>query len=200
MNDLKEKLVTAGFFTGIFLPIRLLFYSFVSKYWLGSFGLITIVLVTLMYFSNKGKLGRLGIIVNRQVQSFATGKFGLFSIIWLLFMIYLCSMIIYGVNNPPQEVKAQFKEVLNTEGINDLESATHAQNIGWSGPAAAYGVLFSILVLLVPNKIAFTLYSIIDDWTFGWLVHFSTVILIGSIEELGLILYFRYKKYKVTIR
>ena len=191
--DFKEKAATALFFTGIFLPIRLVFYSFVSEVWIGSFGLITGVMITVMYLANKNKLGKIGNIVNRQVHSFSRGKIGLLSIFYLVFVIYLYSLVIYGIENPPLERKAEFVAVLEKEGITDLESASTAENIGWSGPAASYGILFSIIIILIPNSIGFALFSIINDWTNGWMIHFSTVFLIESLEVLGLILYFRFR-------
>jgi hypothetical protein len=191
--DFKEKAITALFFTGIFLPIRLIFYSFVSEIWIGSFGLITGVLITVMYLAHKNKLGKLGVIVNRQIHSFSRGKLGLMSIISLVFVIYIYSLFIYGVENPPEIRKAEFLEVLEEEGVTDIESLSTSKNIGWSGPAASYGILFSILIMLIPNSIGFALYSIINDWTNGWMLHFATVFLIESLEGLGLILYFRFR-------
>lgn len=189
----KEKLITAAFFTGVFLPIRLFFYSFVSDVWIGSFGLITAVLVTIMYLAHKNKMGKLGVIVNRQVHSFSKGKLGLMSIISLVLVIYIYSLFIYGVEFPPETRKAEFLEVLETEGVTDIESLSNSKNIGWSGPAASYGILFSLLIMLIPNSIGFALYSIINDWTDGWMLHFATVFLIESLEALGLILYFRFR-------
>lgn len=195
-QDYKEKLITGLFFTGIFLPIRLLFYSFVSQWWIGSFGLITGVLILVMYLSHKNKLGKIGIIVNRQINSFSKGKYGKVSLIYLVFMIYLYSMFIYGVENP-SERKEEFLNTLEAEGITDLESASQAENIGWSGPGASLGILFSLIIILVPNSIGFALYSIINDWTNGWMLHFATVFLIESLEALGLVIYFRYRKVKL---
>jgi len=191
--DFKEKAITALFFTGIFLPIRLVFYSFVSEIWIGSFGLISGVLILVMYLAHKERLGAIGRIVNRQVHSFSKGKIGLLSILYLVFVIYLYSLVIYGVENPPEIRKAEFMAVLEEEGITDLESASHAENIGWSGPAASWGILFSLIIILIPNSISFALFSIINDWTDGWMIHFATVFLIESLEALGLILYFRFR-------
>lgn len=182
----------------MFLPIRLVFYTFVSQWWIGSFGLITILLITVMVLANKNKLGRLGVIINKQVMSFSKGKFGKVSLIYLVFMIYLYSLFIYGVENP-SERKEEFLATLEAEGITDLESASQAENIGWSGPGASLGILFSLIIIMTPNSIGFALFGIINDWTDGWMLHFATVFLIESLEVLGLVIYFRYgcKKKKI---
>ncbi len=199
IEDFKEKALTVAFFTGVFLPVRLLFYTFVSQWWIGSFGLITGILITVMVLSNKNKLGKLGKIVNKQVMSFSKGRYGKLSLVYLVFMIYLYSLFIYGVENPPLERKQEFVQVLEQEGITDLESASKAENIGWSGPGASLGIIFSLIIITVPNSIGFALFSIINDWTDGWMLHFATVFLIESLEVLGLVIYFRYgcKKEKI---
>lgn len=183
----------------MFLPVRLLFYTFVSQWWVGSFGLITGILIIVMVLSNKNKLGKLGVIVNKQIMSFSKGRYGKLSLIYLVFMIYLYSLFIYGVENPPLERKAEFIEVLGQEGITDLETASKAENIGWSGPGASLGILFSLIIITVPNSIGFALFSIINDWTNGWMLHFATVFLIESLEALGLVIYFRYGCKKKAI-
>lgn len=198
IEDFKEKALTIAFFTGVFLPVRLVFYTFVSQWWIGSFGLITVMLITVMILANKNKLGRLGIIINKQVMSFSKGRFGKVSLIYLVFMIYLYSLFIYGVENP-SERKEEFLATLEAEGITDLETASQAENIGWSGPGASLGILFSLIIITIPNSIGFALFGIINDWTNGWMLHFATVFLIESLEVLGLVIYFRYgcKKKKI---
>lgn len=199
IEDFKEKALTVAFFTGVFLPVRLLFYTFVSQWWIGSFGLITGIMITVMVLANKKKLGKLGVIVNKQVMSFSKGRYGKLSLIYLVFMIYLYSLFIYGVEHP-SERKQEFLTLLADEGITDLETASKAENIGWSGPGASLGILFSLIIITVPNSIGFALYSIINDWTNGWMLHFATVFLIESLEALGLVIYFRYGCKKKAIQ
>lgn len=199
LQDLKEKALTVLVFTGIFLPVRLFFYTYVSQYWLGSFGLMTAILLATIYLARKDRLGFVGRIINKQVMSFSKGKYGTISLIFLIFWIYVYGLVIYGINNPPVEVKQEFVQVLNDTGVNSIETLSNAQSVHWSGAAEAYGILFSIIVIVIPNKISFTIYSILNDWTDGWLVHFATVFLIESVEILALVIFFRYKKFKGTV-
>ena len=189
--QIKEKLLTVCFFTGIFLPTRLLFYTYVSQYWLGSFGLISGIMITLMYFSNKGKLGRIGEIVNRQVNQYTKGKFGLFTIFMLVFFIYVFSLTIYGINNAPIQTKTQMNSVLTGAGVTDLGSL-QTSNLRWTGPGEDFGMLYSLAIILTPNNLGYSLYSILNDMTNGWILHFTTVFLIEDIEAFGLLVYFRY--------
>jgi len=192
-QDAKEKLLTAALFTGIFLPTRLFFYTYVSQVWIGSFGLITSIMIIMMVLARKGKLGKVGTIVNRQMMSFSKGKFGKFAMIQTIFFIYIFALAIYGIENPPVEMKEQIIGTLAAEGIDDLESSlAGSENLVWTGPAAVLGPLFALLVILVPNTLGFSMYSIINDFTDGWLLHFITVFMIEHLEILGLVIYFRY--------
>ncbi len=191
-QDAKEKILTVALFTGLFLPTRLFFYTYVSEHWLGSFGLITAIMLAMMILANKNKLGGLGRIVKRQMFSFSKGKFGKFAMFQTIFFIYLFSMAIYGIENPP-EMKQEIVGILAEEGIDDLNSSLDgSKNLVWTGPAAVLGPAFAMLVILVPNNLGFSMYSIINDFTDGWLLHFITVFLIEHLEVLGLVVYFRY--------
>ena len=193
LEDLKEKLLTIGVFTGIFLPARLLFYNYVSDYWLGSFGLITGILLTMMYLAKKNKLGYLGKIVNRQILSFAKGKYGIFAIIILIFYIYLFSLYIYGINNFNPELKDNILTALAAEGYEDLDSiAENVDKLTWIGPGTQLVPLFSLVIIFIPNNLGYVVYSIMNDYTDGWMLHFVTVFLVEEIEALGLVIYFRY--------
>jgi hypothetical protein len=193
LEDLKEKLLTIGVFTGIFLPARLLFYNYISDYWLGSFGLITGILLTMMYLAKKNKLGYLGKIVNRQILSFAKGKYGIFAIIILIFYIYLFSLYIYGINNFNPELKDNILTALAAEGYEDLDSiAENVDKLTWIGPGTQLVPLFSLVIIFIPNNLGYVVYSIMNDYTDGWMLHFVTVFLVEELEALGLVIYFRY--------
>jgi len=193
LTEVKERIATIAIFTGVFLPIRLLFYSYVSQIWIGSFGIMTAVLLVLMYFSNKDKLGYVGYIINKHTYSFAKGKFGKFAMVWLVFTIYISGNMIYGIEHPPQEFKAKVVNTLSESGIKDMESVTEkSKDLHFEGPGAAMGPLFSVIIILIPNKMGHSVYSILNDFSDGWILHFATVILIEELEVLGLLIYFRY--------
>jgi len=191
-KDAKEKILTVALFTGLFLPVRLLFYTYVSQVWIGSFGLITGIMITMMYLAKKNKLGKVGRIVNRQMMSFSKGRFGKFAMFQTIFFLYLFGLAIYGIENPPVEMKQQIVDTLAAEGIDDLESSLSGSGLVWTGPAAVLGPAFALLVILVPNNLGFAMYSIINDFTNGWVLHIVTVFTIEHLEVLGLVIYFRY--------
>jgi hypothetical protein len=91
-----------------------------------------------------------------------------------------------------EENKELIVGTLAAEGIEDLQDLSSAENIGFSGEAGRYGILFGLVIILVPNDLGFTLYSVINDMTDNWLLHFVTVFLVEHLEVFGLVVYFRY--------
>lgn len=191
-QDVKEKLFTVALFTGVFLPVRLVFYTYVSPYWLGSFGLITGIMVALIVLSKKGKLGYVGYIIEKQVMSFSKGNFGKLALFNIIFFVYVFSLAIYGIETAPETLKDQMINTLAQEGVTDLDTAIDSSDrLVWTGPGAAIP-LFSLVIILTPNNLGAVIYSLMNDFTDGWLLHFTTVFLIEELEVLGLVVYFRY--------
>jgi len=191
-KEIKERFLTVLIFTGLFLPARLFFYNIISTVWIGSFGMMTAIMLSTLYLARKNKLGYVGYLINKHATSFSKGKFGKIAIIFLVFNIYMFGIAIYGIENYQPEYKEKITGQLADQGVHDLDTATHAENVGWSGPAASFGILFSLAILLIPNQLGFSIYSIINDYTNGWILHFATVFLVEQLEILGLVIFFRY--------
>lgn len=191
-SELRERFLTVLLFTGIFLPVRLVFYTYVSQYWVGSFGLMTSILIIMLILARRQKLGYVGHLIQKHAMSFSRGRFGKFALIYLVFSIYLFSNVIYGIEHPP-ELKAQVVSELARNGVTDMQSATiKSRDLAWDGPLAWLGPLFSLVIILIPNKLGFAVYGILNDYMHGWMLHFTTVFLVEQLEILGLVIYFRY--------
>ena len=71
---MKEALIVGTVMTGILLPVRLVFYNFVSDNWYGSLGLISLITVLMIFAVKKGWLGKFGEIFERQMYKIHHGK------------------------------------------------------------------------------------------------------------------------------
>ena len=67
MRGIFESLIVFGIMTGLLLPARLLFVEFVSDDWLGSFGIITAISMSVIILAKKQKLGFFGSMLERQI-------------------------------------------------------------------------------------------------------------------------------------
>ena len=191
-TDLKEKALTIFVFTGIFLPVRLVFYTYVTTWWLGSFGLVTGIMLTMLYFARKGKLGWIGRIINKQVIRLSKGKKGMATIIFSLFFLVSFTNMLYGMTYAQDGAVQEIRQELAKEGITDLKSHLEStQNLKIDWWQLLLVIPFVMLLMIIPTEPGYALFSIINGWTSGWLQHFTTVWFVQEIEILGLVIYFR---------
>lgn len=193
-KDISEKAVTAAFFIGVFLPVRLVFYTYVSEWWLGSFGMMAGMLAGLFYMQRRGWLGRLGFVITRQVERISTGRIGKWGLVLSVFALYMYGHFIFGIEHDPVPAGAAMSAALESRGVTDVESLMEQSrgiSLQWWHFAAG------LAVLLIPNETAWGAYSIINDLSDGWFLHFATVIFVQELEFLGILVYFRYIRRRI---
>lgn len=74
MRDIYESIIVFGIMTGLLLPVRLLFVTFVSDNWIGSFGVISVISISIIILTKKGKLGKFGNMFQRQIEKLLRDK------------------------------------------------------------------------------------------------------------------------------
>jgi len=201
-QDIKEKLIFLAITFCIFLPVRLLFYNFVSDWWVGSFGAITLVMILMLFLTKHNKLGYLGRIWKKQILKISKGKLGIIIIIQSIFFITMFSSIVWltDVNRNTVET-SELKDEIAKKGIDDLQSM---------GSALAFQdwrilllpetwVQMYIFYSENPQKVG-QLYAVIDDFSYGFHQHLNIVWLVEELETLAFVLYFRYFYHKKKIQ
>lgn len=186
-QDLKESLLVFGIFTGTLLPLRLVFYDYLSHYWLSSFGLTSLFVFGIFYLSKKGKLGKIGIMIVHKLEKRAKGKLGKFLIIFSVIMIYFWSLAVSGALYGNDDVAIK---QLQSQGITDIKTLEQKGNSN----VQTKNIPLSLLILFTPNDVSRMGFKVINELSNGWVLTFGSVILIDEIEVLALGLYLRYKK------
>lgn len=184
-----EWLVFVGIFSGILFPIRFIFTTYLNHYWFGAVGIITIVTLSLYYLSKKGKLGRIGIILNKKLERRSKGKLGLSFIIILSISIYIQSLIVVGILYADQQDVTIVTTVLKNNGIHDMNTAMNVKS-------QPHGLLFNLealIILLTPNQVSFTMMHVINDLSGNFILPLFSILLVEDLEVLGLVMFFRYK-------
>lgn len=192
--DVKEKAIFLGVTLGIFLPVRVIFYTYVSTWWVGSFGLMTVILIVALYLVKKEKLGYVGRVWKRQIMKISKGKLGVLTICSLLFSITALSFIVYvtDLNRNTEETETFVKMLAEQEGIDglfDLYAPERLERMYGSSPEQVYG---AFVFMLEHPKLLGMMYAVIDEMTYGYHQHFNIVWLVEACESLGLVLYFRF--------
>lgn len=211
LQDLKEKWIVIGVFMGLFLPVRLVFYTYVSQYWLGSFGVITGIAILVFYLSWKGKLGAFGRIWKRQIVKMARGKLGLFLIVEGIIAVTVYSGYVYFIEEGKTEFSNDVEimdQYMEEQGVTaiDVFDPTKAGDSTGRGAEAMIIALMALMSdpdkqdafideLSDPKKLHYVLSIALasaDNLLGGWLLHFNIVFLIEQAEQVILVIYFRY--------
>lgn len=188
-QSIKENLIVFGFFIGLILPLRLLFYQYMHNYWIGSVGIFSGIIFLIFYLGRKGKLGNIGNILTSKITKKASGKLGSSFIIGCIFVIYLSSLSILGSTFADPNVVTLVTDTMHKQGVHDMQSLI---NQPLPNPTPLQLVL-SIVITITPNPISFAMFHSINDLSNGWWLSLFTILLIEQVEVLGIILFLRYK-------
>ncbi|QLH05875.1 hypothetical protein [Nitrosopumilus ureiphilus] len=187
IGDFKEKLIVIGFLIGLFLPLRLVFVEYVSDQWLGNFGLISGLGITLLILTKKGRLGKIGSILEKQMKKTIFGKTGKYVIgISILSLLYFGSSIFFMERGESvfSEDKAMFYDAivsnndlnqLNPNNLKNIHIVYDSDNRIYS----TFDYAFSIT------------YAIMNEFSSGWLEHLYFILLVEQVEILGIFLFCR---------
>ena len=197
-----EAVIVFLVMTGIFLPVRFLFVTFVSDHWFGSFGIVSVFAVIIVILSKKGKLGKFGQMFQRQMMKIHTGKRRKLIYTQLALSIFIMGLSIVSINLGNTIYVDQKNELLTIAELQG-ESLTEpadlqrlAQEFEEISTVQLLEALVAIPVLLIYQFPYFTaLMAIENDLTSGFVLHFTTVGFVEVLEMIGVLIF-----YKVTLR
>lgn len=191
MKDIYESIIVFAVMAGLLLPARLLFVTFVSDDWLGSFGVISIISVVFLILTKKGKLGYFGVIFERQIEKLLKGKRKILVYAESVFVLVLLGTMIFAINqgnstyshlqdqfNVNQDIDAPEKLI---EKTNDFE--THDWFYGFLAAPIAFVTAFPQMSAVIAS---------INGTLDGWLLHFYTVGFVEYAEFLGILISYRF--------
>jgi hypothetical protein len=186
--DIRNKLIVFAVVTGIFLPVRMVFYSYISSHWIGSLGLTSSIMIAITFLAHKNKLGSFGNIFVEQITKTMKGKSGKIVMCFsLLLIVYLGSTLVWieRGNTTYFDEKQIISQLvfshsdLNPSQVQDMNKIlnVHKNDIFF---------IFSRF-----DQIVSMTYAIMNDAMGGWLVNLDTILLIEQFEVLGLVFFYR---------
>ena len=199
-DDIKEKLIILGITAGVFLPIRLVFTSLVSDNWLGSLGLMTIFAILLVLLIKRKKLGKIGIMFERQIRKTIVGKTGKYIILFALFFLFYFGTTLFFMdrgNTIYEEDKEIFYfAIIGEKGYDIDEISTY----GLNGPKILKNTNYENLQSIANLDYVFSIaYAVMNDMSQEWISHFVILMFIEQIELIGLLLFYR-KTFKPVLK
>jgi hypothetical protein len=186
--DIRNKLIVFAVVTGIFLPVRMVFYSYISSHWVGSLGLTSSVMIVITFLAHKNKLGRFGNIFVEQLTKTMKGKSGKIVMCFSLLLIaYLGSTLVWiergdTIYSDEKQIVSQL--VFSHSDLNPSQ----VQNMNKILNAHKNNIFFGFSRF---DQIVSMTYAIMNDAMGGWLVNLNTILLIEQFEVLGLVFFYR---------
>ena len=177
--------------TGLLLPARLLFVEFVSDDWLGSFGIITAISVSVIILAKKQKLGFFGPMLERQIYKFQKGKRGLVVFGESVFLLFILGTMIIAIDQGSSIHSQYMLQKSQTMPLVDspeqvLEMTKEMTPVDW---LVGFLLVPSALLTEFPKMSAAI--ASIDQSLDGWLMHFYTVGFVEYLELLGILIFYR---------
>jgi len=191
-NDLKEKVIVFGATFGLFLPVRLIFSAYISEDWIGSLGIMSAIAILLVVLIKYKKLGRFGIIFEKQMRKTIGGKTGKYLIGFaIFFLVYFGATLMFidrGNTIYPEDTEIFYLAIMEKGGynINDLSSYELI------GPQLAYQQGSLDLSILSNFEYMFSIaYSVMNEMSNGWIEHLMVIMMVEQIELIGLLIFYR---------
>lgn len=196
-KDGLESLLFGAFLILVFAPVRVLYYTYVSKYWLDNIVVVMLVFVAVLYLSKRGKLGYLGELLCKKIQRLKSGKTG-FIIATDALAIGCFAFLLFGIFHAEgvesDAYKASIAKILVERGIINHDDLVMLGVDPRDAPGDLSGIASPVDLLLLPLT-NYDLYAasvaIADALTNNWLSHFLMIGLVESLAFLCVMLYFR---------
>jgi len=188
LRGILESLIVFGIMAGLLLPARLLFVEYVSDDWLGSFGIISVISISIIILAKKQKLGFFGPMLERQIHKFQKGKRGILVFGESVFLLALLGTTIVAIeqgNSIYSDAKLQNNENLSSDSvqIQVLEITKDWTPIDWVN---AY--FMGILGVVTDFPAMSAAIASVDQASDGWLLHVYTVGFVEYLELLGILI------------
>ncbi len=196
-KDLKEKFLILGILTGIFLPMRILFVSYVSEHWIGSLGLVSAFGIVLVFLIKRKKLGWFGKLFEKQMKKTMGGNSGKYIIGFALFFLIYFGATLYFIERGntiySDDKEIFYLAIIEVEGHNIQD--IRAYDLKGPELISSQTQLFNTFSKL--DYMFSIAYSVMNDMSEGWMSHLVVVMFVEQIEVIGLLIFFR-NSYKPT--
>lgn len=206
-NSRTESIVIMLSFVAILIPLRIVTKAVFQDGWLGSLGVLTAVITLLIVLSHKDKLGWYGRAFIRQITKMHKGKrkylFFAQSLMLILFGIFIVYSVNVGNSDEYIGIKNQILDEFRAEGIPVGEKGSMEAVLELTSEIPIEDqieAMINLPVLAVKEfQIIAISFAISNDLMDGWLLYLWQVILIESIEFMGIfIVTKKYVKAKET--
>ncbi len=192
MKFSKDFFIVALVMTGILLPVRLVFVTYVSDNTWGSLGLISAISVVMIILVKKKKLGWFGRMFENEMTRMTRGKRQLFILCWfsVLAIYFGISMIAIdqGMTIYHDETLRIYDVVMDKYDLDFMDTGSVVNTL--EPEAIVTGVDDYADAMLNDFKVIAIVQAIMNVASNGFLLHFHSVFFIETVEVLGVFVFY----------
>jgi hypothetical protein len=198
-KNFLEGVIVFSVMTGLLLPVRLFFVTYISTEWFGSFGIISAISVLMIILTKKGKLGKFGKMFEHQMNKLQKGKRAKIIYGQSIFFLLILGGTIFAIeqgNSVHIDLKNQLleehKEFTNPEEILKKTNELHFED--W-----VYGLVGMFLAIFFAFPQLSAVLAVLNDSLNGWILHFYTVAFVEYLELFGILIFFKFSFSKNSL-
>lgn len=192
MKFSKDFFIVALVMTGILLPVRLVFVTYVSDNTWGSLGLISAISVVMIILVKKKKLGWFGRMFENEMTRMTRGKRQLFILCWfsVLAIYFGISMIAIdqGMTIYHDETMQIYDVVMEKYDLDFMDTGSVVNTL--EPEAIVTGVDDYANAMVNDFKVIAIVQAIMNVASNGFLLHFHSVFFIETVEVLGVFVFY----------
>lgn len=192
MKFSKDFFIVALVMTGILLPVRLVFVTYVSDNTWGSLGLISAISVVMIILVKKKKLGWFGRMFENEMTRMTRGKRQLFILCWfsVLSIYFGISMIAIdqGMTIYHDETMQIYDVVMEKYDLDFMDTGSVVNTL--EPEAIVTGVDDYANAMVNDFKVIAIVQAIMNVASNGFLLHFHSVFFIETVEVLGVFVFY----------
>ncbi|MGD2106795.1 MAG: hypothetical protein PVH93_04235 [Nitrosopumilaceae archaeon] len=191
MKDVYETIIVFAVMAGVLLPARLIFVTYVSDNWFGSFGIITAISIGILILVKKKKLGAFGKMFERQIEKLLRGKRKILVYAESVFVLVLLGTMIFAINQGNSRFAEMKDQSLLNQELGNPEKIME-QTDEWGADDWLYGLVIAPLAFVTDFPQMSAVIASFDAVMDGWLLHFYTVGFVEYTEFLGILITYRF--------
>ena len=191
-----------GVITGIFLPLRIIFYNYFSTHWIGSVGLVSSFMLVLILLSHKRKLGCFGDLFLNQLTKTIKGKSGKVAIVLSFVIIVYFGSTLVWIDRGNTIYFNEKQLIFQTLFLNHGHDKIDVTKIHKIMNLRSENTLITTSNIGYVDQILSMTYSIMNDMMDGWMMNMSVILLVEQVEFLGFLLIYRniYVRSKTVLK
>jgi hypothetical protein len=191
LKDVYETIIVFAVMAGVLLPARLIFVTYVSDNWFGSFGIITAISIGILILVKKKKLGAFGKMFERQIEKLLRGKRKILVYAESVFVLVLLGTMIFAINQGNSRFAEMKDQSLLSQELGNPEKIME-QTDEWGADDWLYGLVIAPLAFVTDFPQMSAVIASFDAVMDGWLLHFYTVGFVEYTEFLGILITYRF--------